>query len=74
MYLRFLFVYVFQTDIMYYVMRVCYSSFMNYYGILISAASYSDISVSVIVFHLLQIYLQCGILSNSSPACVDANG
>ena len=43
-------VYVFQTDIMYYVLRVCYSSFMNYYGILISAASYSDISVSVILW------------------------
>ena len=25
-------------------------------------------------FHLLQFYLQCGILSNSSPTCVDANG
>ena len=29
---------------------------------------------SVIVFHLLQIYLQRGILSNSSPTCADANG
>ena len=48
-------VYVFQTNIMYYVLRVCYSSFMNYYGILISAASYSDISVSVI----LQLYFIC---------------
>ena len=40
----------FQADIMYYVLRVCYSSFMNYYGIFISAASYSDISVSVILW------------------------
>ena len=32
----------FQADIMYYVLRVCYSSFMNYYGFLYSAASYSD--------------------------------
>ena len=40
----------FQTNIMYYVLRVCYSSFMNYYGIFISAASYSDISVSVILW------------------------
>ena len=75
--------YVFEISIVYvfklifFFLRVCYSSFMNYYGILISAASYSDISVSVIlwfVFHLLQIYLQCGILSNSSPTCVAANG
>ena len=43
-------VYVFQTDIMYYVLRVCYSSFMNYYGILISIARHSDISVSVILW------------------------
>ena len=61
---------------LYYVfgLRLCYSSFMNYYVILYSSASYSDCSVSVILyiwFHLLQIYSQSVISHHSSLTCVD---
>ena len=54
--------------------ETCDSSFMNYYGILFSAARYSDVLCPWfcdLIFICSEFLLQSVILYYSSPACVD---